>query len=323
VLRRSLGDLKREIEPGRETHVSLDAIPLTDAERQLAESLHAPMAIEAFLKSAATDSVSAARICIAMLALGIFAVVDYSRRQQAFAGDDMQRDLELLAAIGGSDQRSLKAVALSRQLNQIDHYQLLDVPRAATRAQIISGHELMKRRYDAATFPPIVRDSVQSVNRRLDEAVAILRDPVRRAEYDRLLQQKSARGADELQKRVAQRSIAEQNFTKARELSVAGDYYGAIVLLKQAVEFAPDHADAWYLLGACQERNPKWRRDAAESYQRALAIDPNLVDALISLGDLYRNEGLTSRAQSCYEDVLKISAENHEAKRRLQALKKR
>jgi tetratricopeptide (TPR) repeat protein len=323
VLRRSLGDLKREIEPAHERRVSLDTIPLTDAEQQIAQALHGTTSIESFLKSASSDSVAAARVVIAMLAIGVFAFVDYTRQQQETSGDDMQRDLELLAAIGAGDQRSLRAVAMSRQLPQLNHYQILDVPRAATRAQIISGADLMKKRYDAATFPPIVRDSIQAVNRRIDEALATLKDPVRRQEYDRLLSQRSARGADELQKRVAQRSIAEHNFARARELSVAGDYYGAIVLLKQAVEFAPDHAEAWYLLGACQERNPKWRRDAAESYQRALAIDPNMVDALISLGDLYRSEGLTSRAQSCYEDVLKIAADNQEAKRRLQALKKR
>jgi tetratricopeptide (TPR) repeat protein len=323
VLRRSLGDLKREIEPGRDARMSLDTIPLTEAERQIAQSLHGPSAIEAFLKSSGVDTVSAARVVIAMLALGVFMFVDYARQQQQMSGDDMQRDLELLAAIGASDQRSLRAVAISRQLQQLDHYQILDVPRAATRQQLISSADDMQKRYDPATFPPIVRDSVQAIRRRIDEALAMLKDPVKRQEYDRLLAQRSARGADELRKRVAQRSIAEHNFTRARELSVAGDYYGAIVLLKQAVEFAPDHAQAWYLLGACQERNPKWLRDAAESYQRALAIDPNLVDALISLGDLYRNEGLTSRAQSCYEDVLKIASENQEAKRRLQALKKR
>jgi tetratricopeptide (TPR) repeat protein len=323
VLRRSLGDLKREIEPGRDARMSLDTIPLTEAERKIAQSLHGPSTIEAFLKSSGVDTVSAARVVIAMLALGVFTFVDYARQQQQMSGDDMQRDLELLAAIGASDQRSLRAVALSRQLQQLDHYQILDIPRAAARQQISSSAEDMRKRYDPATFPPIVRDSVQAINRRIDEALAMLKDPVKRQEYDRLLAQRSARGADELQKRVAQRSIAEHNFARARELSVAGDYYGAIVLLKQAVEFAPDHAEAWYLLGACQERNPNWRRDAAESYQRALAIDPNFVDALISLGDLYRGEGLTSRAQSCYEDVLKIAAENQEAKRRLQALKKR
>ncbi|HEY6137453.1 MAG TPA: tetratricopeptide repeat protein [Thermoanaerobaculia bacterium] len=323
VLRRSLGDLKREIEPGRDARVSLDALPLTDAERQVAQSLRGTSTIEGFLKGSGVDTVSAARVVIAMIALGVFGFVDYSRQQPEMRGDDMQRDLELLAAIGASDQRSLRAVALSRQLAQLDHYQVLDVPRAATRQQILTGADLMQRLYDPATYPPIVRDSVQTIRRRVDEALAMLKDPVKRQEYDRLLQQRSARGADELQKRVAQRSIAEHNFAKARELSVAGDYYGAIVLLKQAVEFSPDHSQAWFLLGSCQERNPKWHRAAAESYQRALAIDPNFVDALISLGDLYRSDGLTSRAQACYDDVLKISPDNQEAKRRLQALKKR
>ena len=94
-------------------------------------------------------------------------------------------------------------------------------------------------------------------------------------------------------------------------------------LLKQTVNYAPDHAEAWQLLGSCQERNPKWRRDAAESFQMALSIDPNHTDALISLGDLYKLEGLITRAQTCYEDALKIAPENQQAKSRLQAIKKR
>ena len=134
----------------------------------------------------------------------------------------------------------------------------------------------MKGRYNPTSYPPIVRESVQMIIRRIDEALHVLTDPVRRAAYDKLIAQGGGPGAgEELQKRLAQRSIAEQNFNKARDLSVAGDYYGAIVLLKQAVAFAPDHAEAWYLLGQCQERNPKWRREAAESYQRVLSIDPN------------------------------------------------
>ena len=324
VLRRSLGDLKREIAPAREPRVSLDSIPLTDAERRIAASLREPQSIESFLRHFSTESVMAAKVVIGMLALGVYAIVDYAARATPeTSADDMQRDLELLAAIGSNDQRSLRAVALSRQLPSIDHYQILDVPRAASRTQIVAGAEEMKKRYDPITFPPIVRDSVIAINRRIDEAAGILKDPVRRQAYDKLLSQRAARGADELQKRVTQRAIAEQNYQRARELSVAADYYGAIVLLKQAVDFAPDHADAWYLLGSCQERNPKWRRDAAESFQRSLSIDPNKVDAMISLGDLYKLEGLTSRAQSCYEDALKIAPDNPQAKSRLEGIKKR
>jgi tetratricopeptide (TPR) repeat protein len=327
VLRRSLGDLKRLIEPARNSRFSIDAIALTEPERRIAMELREAQPIDGFLKQFASESVLAAKVVIGMLALGVYTPVDEraaAAPSAAIPFDDMQRDLELLAAIGSSDQRSLRAVALSRQLPQLDHYQVLDVPRAATRAQIVAAADLVKRNYDPATFPPIVREAVLSIQRRSDEALNVLKDAVRRGAYDKLIaQNRSGRGDASIQQRVTQRSIAEQNFNKAKELVGQGDYYGAIVLLKQAVNYAPDLADAWQLLGACQERNPKWRRDAAESFQMALSVDPNNVDALISLGDLYKLEGMISRAQACYEDALKISAENQQAKSRLNALKKK
>jgi tetratricopeptide (TPR) repeat protein len=318
VLRRSLGDLKREIAPGRDARFSTDSVPLTESERRITESLRERQTIEAFLKQFSTESVTAAKVVIAMLTLGLYAIVDPATvSAPEMNSDDMLRDLELLAAIGSSDQRSLRAVGFSRQLASLDHYQVLAVPRAASRAQIITASEEKRKEYDVNTFPPIVRDAVQAIVRRIDDATLVLKDAVRRQAYDKLMLQEAGHLPGELQKRLNQRVIAEQNFTKARELSVTGDYYGAIVLLRQAVEFAPDHAQAWYLLGQCQERNPKWRREAAESYQKTLSLDPNNVDALISLGDLYKSEGLASRAQSCYEDVLKINKDNPEAKSRL------
>ena len=326
VLRRSLGDLKREIARSGDSRFDIDAIPLTDNERRVALTLDHPMTVESFLKQFPNDSVLAARVGIAMLTLGLYAEIAYdSGHDSVAATDEMLRDLELLAQIGSSDQRSLRAVAFSRQLTLFDHYQILDIPRAAARAQVMSAAEKKKKTYDPLTYPPVVREAVAAICKRVDEAAAMLADPNRRQSYDKLLSQRTSgtfRAGEELQKRMTQRSIAEQNFAKAKELSVAGDYYGAIVLLRQAVAFVPEHAEAWYLLGSCQERNPKWRREAAESFQRALSIDPNHVDALVSLGDLYRGEGLTSRAQSCYEDVLKIAPENQQAKSRLAALSK-
>ena len=324
VLRRSLGDLKREIEPERDARSALDTIPLTDAERKIADALHGPQSIEAFLKQFTNDSVTAARVVIAMMTLGLFGVVDHASRPAPAADEsDMHRDLELLAAIGSNDQRSLRAVAHSRRLTSMDHYQLLEVPRAAGRGQIVIAIEERRRQYAEATYPPVVKEALTAINKRIDEAAATLENPARRQAYDKLLEQRSGRGggSDDMERRQAQRSIANQNFQRARELSATGDYYGAIVLLKQAVNFAPDHAEAWHLLGACQERNPKWRREAAESFQRSLSLDPNSVDTLISLGDLYRAQGMISRAQSCYEDVLKISAEHGQAKSRLAAIK--
>ncbi|MBK5258068.1 MAG: hypothetical protein JJE51_00610 [Thermoanaerobaculia bacterium] len=325
VLRRSLGDLKRDIGPAKNSRYSIDQVPLTEGERQIAAKLTVPETIESFLKHFHADSVTAAKVVISMMAIGIFTVVEVrTSTPTPINFDDMQRDLELLAAIGADDQRSLRAVGYSRQLDSMDHYQVLEVPRAATRAQVMTGGETQSKKYDIATFPPVVRDALQVIQRRVDEAINTLKDPLRRAAYDKLLNERGGRGADSsIQQRVTQRSIADQNFNRARDLSVEGDYYGAIVLLKSTVEYTPDNAQAWYLLGSCQERNPKWRREAAESYQMALSVDPNFIDAMISLGDLYKLEGLASRAQSCYEDVIRISPDNQQAKSRLTALKRR
>lgn len=325
VLRRSLGDLKREIEINRNSRFAIEAIALTDAERRIATSLHGPMPIETFLKQFGNDSVNAAKVVIGLLALGVYAVVQHrSEAAPEVSYDDMQRDLELLAAIGSSDQRSLRVVAFSRQLPSMDHYQVLDVPRAATRAQIISAADLLKKKYDPATYPPIVREAVLSIDRRIDEAVSVLKEAVKRSAYDKIILGRGPTTGDaSIHQRLTQRSIAEQNFNHAKELTTKGDYYGAIVLLKQTVQYVPDHSEAWALLGACQERNPNWRREAAESFQMALSVDPNNVEALISLGDLYKTEGMISRAQTCYEDALKIAPENQQAKSRLSALKKR
>lgn len=323
VLRRSIGDLKREIEISRASRYSIEALPLTEQERTIASALTQPATIETFLKRFASQSVNVAKVVISMLALGVYAIVQ--ERVAAPVNDmaDMQRDLELLAAIGSSDQRSLRAVAFSRQLPTLDHYQVLDLPRAATRVQILAAADNVRARYDPMSYPPIVRDAVTTILRRIEEATEALKDAARRTAYDKLIHARTGEGASSIQQRLTQRNIAEQNFVRARELTAQGDYYGAIVLLKQTVNFAPDHAEAWQLLGSCQERNPRWRREAAESFQKALSIDPNNVEAMISLGDLYKTEGMIGRAQTCYEDVLKIAGDNQQAQSRLANLRKK
>jgi tetratricopeptide (TPR) repeat protein len=308
LLRRSLGDLKRTIHAARQP-LPIESLPLTEQERRMVEALAAPEPIEVFLRRFASQSVMVAKVVIAMLTLGVFAPYEERAASPTMDAADMQRDLELLAAIGSSDERSLRAVAFSRQMSTLDHYQILDVPRAATRAQIVTAYEVVKKKYDIATFPPIVRDSLVTIHRRLDEALQVLSDASQRTAYDKLIHSRHGEGAASIQQRLTQRLIAEQNYQKAHELVNQADYYGAIVLLKQAVQLRPR---SMLTHGRCWARQNAIRagRDAAESFQMALSIDPNTVEAMISLGDLYRAQGMISRAQTCYEDVLKISAEN-------------
>lgn len=325
ILRRSLGDIKREIAIGGEPRFSLERLPLLEGERKIAESLQEPKTVEALLKAFPGDSLTAAKVVIAMLTLGVYSNLEpvVTNREEGVDEEQTQKDLQLLANLGSSDPKSLQAVAFARQLPQMDYYRLLDVPRAALRAQIMTRADELRRKYDPGSYPAIVGEYLEIIRRRIDEATHILSDATRRQEYDKLLAASRRDDGITVQQRLTRRSIAEQNFRKARELTITGDYWGAIVLLRQAVEYAPDHSDAWFHLGTCLEQNPKWRREAVEAYQRALSIDPNSIEAMLSLGDLYKNQGLVSRALACYEDALQIEPENATAKSRLKTVGKK
>lgn len=320
VIRNGLGDLKQLIAIDQKSNFPLDTVPLTEQEYKTAASLREPATVEEFIKNAGDPG--AAKVALMLLTLGVF--VPYrptNTPSMRPIEEDPQRDLALLAAIGPNDQRALRAVAFAKRIPNLDYYSLLDMPRGATSSHLVERCEKMKREYDPATFPPPARPFIIEISNALDKALITLSNPEKRQTYDRLL----TRGAKEgmsIEQLLARRQIAYSNLEKARELTTLGDYYSAIVLLKQTVHFDPSLAEAWHLLGTCQERNPKWRRDAAISFQKALAADPNYVDSMIALGDLYRLEGLSGRAQNFYQDALDTDPENVTAKNRLKELKK-
>src|SRR6185436_15363853 len=224
VLRRSLGDLKREIEIDRDSRFRVDALPLTEHEREVAMSLSEPTAIESFLKHFPAESAVAAKVVTSMLALGVYVVVEHRAEPAPADYDEMQKDLVLLAAIGANDARSLAALAFSKRIPTIDHYQVLDIPRAATRAQAMTAGDVLRKKYEIVSFPAALRDTIVAINRRIDEAVEVLKDPLRRGSYDKLLHTRGRSSEATIQQRMTQRMLAEQNFTKAKELVQHADY---------------------------------------------------------------------------------------------------
>lgn len=321
VLRKALGDMKREIVLAPEAPRELASLALTDQERAVVESVTDPITIEALVKRYSGDSMNTAHVVVALLALGIFVGREESAPPMMDAAET-QREMTLLATIG-NDPKLLRVVGFARRLKSLDHYQVLDVPRAATRNQIVNRAEELRDTYDPQAFPPAIRDEILEIRRRIDEALSVLAHPVKRPEYDQLLAEPTKGKRDvSVEQRLARHALAEQNFVRAQELALTGDYYGAIVLLQSALEFTPSNAEGWYTLATCQEKNPKWRYQAVESYQKALAINPNHVDALIALGDIFQGQGMVIRAENCYLDAVKTDPENVRAKGRLKAIKK-
>lgn len=325
VLRSSLGDLSRAIEPDSDPLWPVDELPLVEKEREIAAGLSAPVMLDEFLRRWPSDSLTAARVVIMLLTLGVVLDTDADaaaageNSQAPAASDDSERDLLLLAQIGANDTRSLHAMKFARRMPSLDLYEIVGVPRNAQTTIIMEFASRLLKEYEIGAFHPAISDLVADIRRNVERAQAILTHPAKRKEYDQLLSRGLGDRA-QLDQYVARRAIAVNNVDRARELFLKNDFYGAIVLLREAVRFDPGNPEAWHLLGESQAKNPRWRRDAAVSFQKALAADPMYLDAMISLGDLYRDEGLPARAKSFYQDVLATDADNAVAKSRIQKL---
>ena len=147
-------------------------------------------------------------------------------------------------------------VALSRIIEELDYYQLLDLRRDAGAGEV-------KRAYHASsrTFHPDanrhlegeLRAASQTIAKRITEAYAVLRDPRRRQAYDRSLENGTpvrmqlADAAAEADRRSAQdrggRTPKGRQFFKLAEADVAkGNWVGAARNLQTALTFEPDNA---------------------------------------------------------------------------------
>jgi len=84
---------------------------------------------------------------------------------------------------------------------------------------------------------------------------------------------------------------------KGKKLLERGDYAGAAAQLKTATTFLATNAQAWNYLGvACQHAGQT--DDAVAAYQRALALDRDLMEAHYNLGCLWLEQNKPDAAQS-------------------------
>jgi tetratricopeptide (TPR) repeat protein len=90
-----------------------------------------------------------------------------------------------------------------------------------------------------------------------------------------------------------------ETLKQAKDLEGAGNYDQAIALLQPAAQSAPEQDLVWAYLGDAQ-RGAKKYSDAAESYQKALAIKPTSGPYMSQLADAYAKSGQTDKAVQEY-----------------------
>ncbi len=90
-----------------------------------------------------------------------------------------------------------------------------------------------------------------------------------------------------------------ETLKQAKELEGQGNYDQAVTILQQATTVDPNQDLVWAYLGDAQ-RGAKKYSDAAESYQKALALKPTSGPYMNQLADAYAKSGQTDKAIQQY-----------------------
>jgi tetratricopeptide (TPR) repeat protein len=107
--------------------------------------------------------------------------------------------------------------------------------------------------------------------------------------------------------KVVQKPIHEVKYLmkQAQEKAMAGDHVSALENLNKAIHMDPKYAEAYVLLGNCQECIEK-HEDAITSYNKAIEIDPYHADAWFNKAMSLKKLGKTQEATQCIDKSIDL-----------------
>ncbi len=113
--------------------------------------------------------------------------------------------------------------------------------------------------------------------------------------------------------------MAELCYQQGRARFERKEYHAAVHLLREAIKLDPSRAPYHYHLGLALIRNPRTRRDAELHLSKAAELEPYNSQIRVKLGLLYKEAGLSKRAEHFFREALQMDPDNRVAKRELGA----
>jgi curved DNA-binding protein CbpA len=111
--------------------------------------------------------------------------------------------------------------------------------------------------------------------------------------------------------------LAEVYYQQGRARFERKEYHAAVHLLREAIKLDSTRAPYHFHLGIALIRNPRTRRDAEQHLSRAAELEPYNAQIRVKLGMLYKEAGLTKRAEHYFREALQMDPENRVAKREI------
>jgi Flp pilus assembly protein TadD len=109
--------------------------------------------------------------------------------------------------------------------------------------------------------------------------------------------------------------LAEHYYQQGRARFERKEYHAAVHLLREAIKLDPTRAPYHYHLGIALIRNPRTRREAELHLAKAAELEPYNAQIRVKLGMLYKEAGLTKRAEQYFRAALQLDPDNRVARR--------
>lgn len=173
---------------------------------------------------------------------------------------------------------------------EVDYYELLEVPRTASEAEIEAANKRLTRQWNKRTSSANldVRHEAETKMKRLREArEALLSGPERRAAYDRDLMQGGAPQPAAAPPPTAATPGGQIDWVAtARAALAANDYHAAAYAAKEATMMLGGNAESWNLRSRANVGLGRLQ-DALFEARHATEIEMNNADYHFNLGNVY------------------------------------
>ena len=220
------------------------------------------------------------------------------------------------------------------------YYEILGLEPFATEKEVKQAYRQLAR-----TFHPDKasderdRKEKEQLFADVSEAYNVLKDRVKRSEYDLKLKKLEEKGVIVRKKtekkletsskaatgqsagRVMERDlIAKKAYTKGIQIMKEGDYNKAITFFEAAIENDDTEAIYFFRLAQAMMYAKKSFTKALECCGKAIAREPYNINYKLLLGEINEMAGIKSNAKKIYEEILKWDKNNELARIRLKKM---
>ncbi len=304
-------------------------LKITLQQGYLLSRLERPLTVQDILHTIPADEESTKRNLIILWSFGILdsnfltQMLPRMDQAQAQAGAATAR-VQLLDRLPEEIQKQVEIIEQTYAgLSHKDYYTLLGVTTKADMPQIKTAYYRLARKFHPDRYygleDPIVKEKIDIIFSTINVAYETLKNSKSRHQYDTASlddRRINISSTTESQKPAVENvaKVAEDYYQRAQKSYSSRNFFEAVQFLRSATQITPTVAKYWRHLGIALSKNEQWRKEAEDSFQRAVDLEPQNPENHLYLAFLYRNSALKLRAKRCFMKVMELDPKNDVAK---------